>query len=155
MKLKIVSWMMLLFFSIVPLYAQQTQRERPTPAEREKARIEKMATTLQLNAEQKKKFTTVCENHRKEMTKLRNSMKEKSREEQQKIMQEQRTKHDKEIKKILTDEQYKKYQAEQKKQREAFRNQQRPQRRNNGAPMRPGNQPNRPGGPQQGGGRGR
>lgn len=139
MKKNVLAWCFMFLFAIAGSYAQQTQRERKTPEERQKEQIEQLTKALDLNADQQKKITTIFENDRKEMKKMRESMKEKSREEQQKTFKAQQDKKEKEIKKVLSEEQIKKYDEYKKQQQKKFQGRQQGNR-----PPRNGNRPNGP-----------
>ncbi len=142
MKTKIILWMMAFIFAIPAAFGQeqqQKQQARKSPAEREKERIENLTKTLKLSADQKKKVTTLFQNNRKEMSKMRETMKGKTREEIQELMQERTNKHNAEMKKILSSAQYKQYIEIQKKERKN-----RPNFPPGGGP-RPGNMPPPPG----------
>lgn len=121
MKKSILMMATALIFSVASVCAQNQgqqgqQRQRMSPSERSKARVETMTKELSLTPDQQKKVTELFKKNSAERQKAGESRKNMSREEMMKAMTASQEKTNAEMKKILKADQYKKYIENQKKE---------------------------------------
>lgn len=124
MKKSILMMATAFIFSVASVCAQNQgqqdqqgqQRQKMSPSERSKARVEIMTKELSLTPDQQKKVTELFKKNSAERQKASESMKNMSREEMMKSWTAVQDKTNAEMKKILKADQYKKYIENQKKE---------------------------------------